>query len=68
MEEEGRKMNAFKKDLILMTGADISKFLLERHGVEVDELDLAELIRYNLSDFIEDPLDEIEYYEEEDEE
>jgi hypothetical protein len=50
-------MTNFKRELILSTSADIQKFVLDRHGVELDELDIAELINYGLGVYLVDEID-----------
>ena len=58
----------FKKDLILITAKDISSYVSDTFGVDVDFVDIVEIINYNIGKYIiTDDGDDIDLEFEEDE-
>lgn len=59
-------MDVFKRDLIVIASKDISGYVLEKCGAEVDFLEIAELVNYNLGGYIVTDSDEESFVFEED--
>ena len=45
-------MVSFKKDLILITAKDISSYVSDTFGADVDFVDIVEIINYNIGKYI----------------
>lgn len=61
-------MESFKKDLILIAAKDISSYVSDTFGADVDFVDIMEIINYNIGKYIiTDDGDDIDLEFEEDE-